>query len=108
MISIRQLMQYYGTEVIRKFLGDKTWINATLNKEISKNIIVSDLRFRVELNEIKNRKGVCVYILRDSAKPGTHASEKEVLELNNENLFDFKISNNGTLKNLFYNLKSIV
>ena len=24
LLSIRQLMQYYGTEIVRKFLGDKT------------------------------------------------------------------------------------
>lgn len=108
LVSIRQMMQYYGTNVIRKYLGDKTWINATLNKVTHKNIIVSDLRFRVELNEIKQQKGVSVYILRDSAKPGTHASEREVVELNDENAFDYIVKNNGTLKDLFNNLKAII
>ena len=107
-ISVRQLMQYYGTEVIRRFLGDKTWINATLNHTSNKNIIVSDLRFKIELSEIKNRNGASIYVSRSSAKPGTHASEREVIELEKENAFDFYIPNEGTLSDLFYNLKGII
>jgi hypothetical protein len=47
-------------------------------------------------------------VSRSSAKPGTHASEREVIELEKENAFDFYIPNEGTLSDLFYNLKSIV
>lgn len=107
-LSVRQLMQYFGTEGVRHFLGDKTWINSTLNEANSKNIIVSDLRFKVELEEIKARNGRCIYIKRDTAVPGSHASEKEVLELLEENKFDNIIDNNGTLEDLFNNLKKIV
>ena len=27
LLSVRQLMQYVGTEVLRRFVGDKIWIN---------------------------------------------------------------------------------
>lgn len=108
LLSIRQLMQYFGTETVRRFIGDKTWINSTLNKAESKNIIISDLRFRVELEEIKSQKGVCLYIKRDSAQPGTHSSEREVLDLLEEGKFDVIIDNNGTLEDLFNNLKSVI
>lgn len=108
LLSIRQLMQYFGTETVRKFIGDKTWINSTLNESNSKNIIVSDLRFKIELDEIKHRMGKTIYIKRNSAVPGSHASEREVLELLNENKFDYVIDNNGTLEDLFNNLKKII
>ena len=107
-ISIRQLMQYYGTNVIRKFLGDKTWINATLNKSGTHNIIISDLRFKVEYEEIKNKNGITIYIKRDSAIPGNHSSEREVVELYNEGKLDWIIENNGSLEDLFNSLKAIV
>ena len=107
-LSIRQLMQYYGTECVRKFLGDKTWINATLNKHLQKNLIISDLRFKIEYTEIKKRKGITIYIQRDSAIPGNHSSEREVLELYNDNKFDYVVKNNGTLKDLFNNLKQLL
>lgn len=109
LISIRQLMQYYGTNVVRKFIGDKTWINATLNAQSNINkLIISDLRFRVELEEVHKRKGVIIYISRSSAKPGAHASEREVIELYNEGLFDYVVPNEGTLKELFNNIKALV
>ena len=108
LISIRQLMQYYGTNVIRKFLGDKTWINATLNTNGENKIIVSDLRFRVEYEEIKNKKGTTIYIKRDSAVPGNHSSEREVIDLYNENKLDYVIENNGTLEDLFNNIKKLL
>ncbi len=107
-VSIRQLMQYYGTNVVRKFLGDKTWINATLNAQSNENLIISDLRFKTEMMEIYKRKGTIIYISRSEAKPGSHASEKEVIDLYNANLFDFVIPNEGSLKELFYNIKTLI
>lgn len=101
-ISIRQLMQYYGTEVIRKYLGDKTWINATLNQCNKKNIIVSDLRFNVEYNEVIDRGGLVIYITRKGCTPGSHSSEREVIEM--EDRFNIIVENNGSLKELFDSL----
>lgn len=106
-LSIRQLMQYYGTQVIRKYLGDKTWINSTLNYS-KKKLIISDLRFKVEFDEVKHRKGFVIYIDRDGTVPGTHASEREVLELKDTNSFDCVIANNGTKEDLFNNLKKVI
>lgn len=106
-LSVRQLMQYYGTEVIRKYIGDKTWINATLNNR-EKNLIVSDLRFKVEYEVVHDKKGIIIYINRDSAVPGTHASEREVLELKDANAFDYVVDNNGTMEDLYNNLKKVI
>ena len=105
-LSIRQLMQYFGTECCQSYLGRKVWINATLKN--SKNCIISDLRFKKEFEEIKYLGGSTIYIQRDSAKPGAHASEREVVELYNQNKFDYIVDNNGTLKDLFNNLKKTV
>jgi len=107
-ISIRQLMQYYGTECVRKYIGDKTWINATLNKQSTNNLIISDLRFKTELLEVYKRKGTIVYISRSLAKPGSHASEREVIDLYNSGLFDNVVLNEGSLKELFNNIKSLI
>ena len=107
-LSIRQLMQYYGTNIVRKYLGDKTWINATLNSSKDKNIIISDLRFKTEYQEIKKQNGITIYIIRDGAVPGSHTSEREVVELDEQKAFDYTIPNDGTLEDLFYNLKEIL
>lgn len=105
-LSIRQLMQYYGTNVIRRFLGDKTWINTTLNQ--CNNTIVSDLRFIVEYGEIKARNGITIYISRPGCVPGSHSSEREAVQMHNEGLFDIEINNNGSLKDLFNTLKEYI
>lgn len=107
-LSIRQLMQYWGTECVRRFLGDKTWINATLNQCENKNTIVSDLRFKVEYDEVKLRNGIVIYIERPGCIPGSHSSEREVLEMKDQGLFNYTIQNNGSLKDLFNKIKDIV
>lgn len=104
-ISIRQLMQFFGTNIMRTFFGDSLWVCAALKKD---NVIISDLRFKVEMDVIKKYKAVTIFIDRDICSPGAHASEKEVIEMKNDNLYSYIISNNGDLKDLFNELKNII
>ena len=104
-ISIRQLLQLWGSEVIRNTFGDKIWILRTLKD--NDNIIVSDLRFKVEYESVKFYRGTTVYINRN-CEPGQHQSEKEVLDLYNDKKFDYVIHNTGTLKDLFYQTSKFV
>lgn len=104
-ISIRQLLQLWGSEVIRNTFGDKIWILRTLKD--NDNIIVSDLRFKVEYESVKFHRGTTVYINRN-CEPGQHQSEKEVLDLYNDKKFDYVIHNTGTLKDLFYQTSKFV
>lgn len=85
--------------------GDKTWILRTLN--CNDNIIVSDLRFKVEYEEVKQRNGITIYIDRGGV-PGSHQSEREVVDLANDNKFDYVINNNGTLRDLFYKTSKLL
>lgn len=104
-ITIRQLLQCFGTNIMRKFFGDKIWIVSTLKTD---NIIISDLRFKAEAEECKKRGATLIYISRPSCSPGNHQSEKEVIELYKNNKFDHVIDNNGTLEDLFYKVKQLV
>ena len=103
-ITIRQLLQVFGTEIMRNYFGDELWILSTLKNK--RNIIISDLRFKVEFEAIKNLGGTCILINRDICKPGNHVSEKEIQELYNNNCFDSVIDNNRTLYDLFNQLKN--
>ena len=100
-ISIRQVMQYVGTQVLRKFISDDVWINAT----ITNDIIISDLRFKREFDTIKQKNGLLIYVNRPGCVPGNHASEREVYELYQQNKFEYILENNGDLKDLFYKIK---
>ena len=104
-ITIRQLLQMYGTNIIRSTFGNNFWINRTLNS--NNNLIVSDVRFINELEEIKNRSGIVIYINRDSCIPGDHPSEQEIYELYKLNKFDYIINNNKDIKCLFKEISNI-
>ena len=104
-ITIRQLLQCFGTEIMRGYFGDNLWILATIIGQ--RNLIISDLRFKVEANAIHDNGGKIIYINRNLCIPGNHASEREIIELKEEDIFDYVINNNGTLKDLFNNINKI-
>lgn len=103
-LTIRQLMQYFGTELMQTYFGKKVWINATL-KTIRTKTILSDCRFKAEFEEIKKRGGVVIYINRNTHNYSKHKSEQECKELLSQNAFDIVIDNDGTLKDLFNKIK---
>lgn len=108
-LSIRQLLQYFGTEIMRYYFGDNIWILSTLRNEENKNIIITDLRFKAEAKYIKSISNTkIIYINRNGCIPGSHASEKEVIDMLNSNVYDYIIDNNGSLKDLFNKIKSII
>jgi len=79
--TMRQLLQYYGTEYIRD-AKPTYWfdcIEKTINEGKATKAIVSDIRFENEKNWIKSNGGVVVRIYRDGVRfnnKETHASEQ--------------------------------
>lgn len=104
-LTIRQCLQYIGTQIYREFISDKIWINASLK---GNNLIFSDLRFKKEFEELDYHSSFRVLIERPGCTPGNHASEKQIMELKAEREFEGYIDNNGTLKDLFYKLKILI
>lgn len=102
-ISIRQLLQVFGTEIMRGIFGDKLWILSTIKSKHP--LIISDLRFKTELDTVKELGGIVIYISRKSTQVGNHASEKEVIDMLNNNQFDIVINNDLDKSDLFYKLK---
>ena len=107
-LSIRQILQFFGTDVMRKFFGDELWIHTTLNSKYN-NLIIADQRFAIE-NKIVSTpkyKTHIIHVVRDGCTAGLHASEKELEELFNNKKYDVLLENNGTLKDLFYKCRNI-
>lgn len=102
-MTIRQSLQYIGTECMRQFISNDLWINATLRNP--NEIVISDLRFKREFDMISEKNGIVIYIDRPGIEAGNHASEREVIELYKTGMFKHVIHNNGTLKDLFYKIK---
>lgn len=107
MLSIRQLLQYWGTNVMRFYFGDKLWCLTTLKYSDTNDLIISDLRFKTEAKEVKKKHGTLIYIDRPGCEVGNHQSEREAFELYQEGQCDYVIHNNGTLEDLFYKCKDI-
>ena len=106
-LSIRQVLQYVGTEILRTFLSDTIFINGTF-KTLPDNAIIGDLRFKIE-KDISILYGCkIIYIDRNICTASSHDSEQQVLDIFNNNEYDYFIDNNGTLKQLFNNIKKTV
>lgn len=106
-LSIRQVMQAYGTEWCQQLFGKNVWINSTLNHATGFTII-SDLRFKAEEEAVHKSNGIVIFIDRPEIAFGNHASEREMLELLLDLKYDKIIYNDGTIKDLFNSIKSYI
>ena len=107
-ITIRTLMQYFGTEVCRENLGRNIWIKSALGKIVDVTInrrlcIVPDVRFTNEAAAIHKRDaslyGVSIRINRPDSNNDNHDyHDSEIIAFST----DYSINNNGTLTSLFY------
>ncbi|MEE0999539.1 MAG: hypothetical protein UIH41_07750 [Treponemataceae bacterium] len=79
----------------------------TLKLAETHDLIISDMRFKVEAEMVKERNGTVIYIDRPGCEVGNHQSVKEAFELYQEGKCDYVIHNNGTLKDLFEKCKEI-
>jgi hypothetical protein len=129
-ISAREFLQKFGTEVCRDHLPtkipqmNKLWITCFeifCNKNLSKNIIVSDVRFVDEANAIKSCGGIIIEICRTSEEiydwgnindletgnyhdPTKHTSETEMDNIE----ADYTINNDQSLEFLKKELLRVV
>ena len=81
----RQVLQVIGTDVIRKHLGDDTWIRLALQKikealGAGKRVVVSDVRFPDEVRALREALGPAFMLVQVQRPQGctsvpVHASE---------------------------------
>ena len=130
-LTPRWVLQYWGTEVCRKAFHDDIWI-AALEARLSRrsdNTVISDVRFPNEIASIKNAGGKIVWVKRGElpswygvalaannnppqpnasseilAGLGIHVSETAWVGTK----FDYEIDNNGTIEQLYEQVKSLV
>ena len=76
-MTAREVLQYFGTNVVREMLGN-AWVNATINKikrEAPKLALISDARFPNEIAGIMQAGGMTIRLLRNVAGIDEHKSE---------------------------------
>jgi len=122
-LTPRLILQLWGTEVCRRGFHDDIWIASLENKlrNTKDNIVISDCRFPNEIVSIRRAGGRVIRIARgtdpawfslakaDPSKmppryPDIHASEYSWAQTD----FDFVIDNNGSIEDLYSDLKNLV
>lgn len=132
-LTPRWVLQYWGTEVLRRGFHDDIWIAGLENKlrSSSDNIVISDCRFPNEIAAIKNQGGRVIWVQRGELpewynyaldanqgpnhigwalgktnlkKYKIHASETSWIGTD----FDAVIDNNGSLDDLYNKVKNLV
>lgn len=116
--SVREFLQYFGTDLIRKNLGDDIWINATfsdykppkLSEYNPSQWLISDVRFPNELKAIKDRGGICIRVERHNHPNDTNPNTEHESEsaLDNSDDFDYIVINDGTIDELIEKVKEIL
>lgn len=96
--SIREQLQFVGTDCVRNILGPDTWMNATFNAmDLTKNYVITDVRFLNEADGIRSLGGRMYRIVRDGVGPANgHFSETALDHYE----YDGFIHNDGTLVEL--------
>ena len=99
--SYRRLMQVFGTDFVRKVLGEQFWVElAEKNVDLAVPTVITDVRFENEADFIRKNGGVVWHVIRESTLTGVaaqHPSEKGVVFIP---LQDIAIDNRGSLIDL--------
>jgi hypothetical protein len=86
-VTIREFLQFHGTEAHRDIFGDNFWVDAAMPPETSrvwaldqtKLYVVTDVRFPNERDRVQDRQGIVARITGPNEDTGAHTSE-QVLE----------------------------
>lgn len=74
----REIMQVFGTDIMRSYFDDKIWVNSCF-RSIEKSGVdvafVPDMRFPSELNPWIEQDGLIIRLMRDVSEGDSHSSE---------------------------------
>jgi len=133
-LTPRWVLQYWGTEVVRKAFHDNTWIASLENKlrKTTDDVVISDCRFPNEIAAIKRAGGMVIRVHRGADPEWYHYADLvnqgpdrnlkwswAKTQLDKFNIhdsetawigtqFDAVVDNNSNMDNLFTQLNSLV
>jgi len=112
-MSLREILVYVGTYVLQQDLNKNVFVNIVSNlvkHEQQKNhnlkyVILTDIRFNHEINYIHKNNGITISIQRDDVQQLDNIAEHD---LDEEDRWDYIITNNGTYDELFEKIWNIL
>lgn len=111
--TFREFLQRYGTESHRDIpeMSNDFWVNLSLpigGYYVGRNIVVTDCRFKNEVDRIHQLSGVVVKISRETAATSDqdpHSSEAEMVAGIGH---DYEIHNNKAIVDLYTSIEKII
>lgn len=104
----RELLQCIGTGLFRNQFNKNVWVNALMNDyDISKNWLISDVRFPNELEAIKDKGGITIRVSRNN-KAYFNITQHESETALDTDYFNYTIENNKTVDDLVNKVKEIL
>ena len=80
-MSAREVIQVFGTDIIRNMFGKSVWVDATIREIHRYNphvAILADVRFLSELESVLALENSVIIRLQRKKEKGTHASETQL------------------------------
>lgn len=122
-LTPRYVLQNFGTDIIRNQFHQDIWIASLQHRltNVDHNVVVTDCRFKNEIESIQNIGGTFIKIKRDSDPewmniasnnpeqisekyPNIHISEYGWVGIP----FDYTVNNSGTLSDLYLQIDKIL
>ncbi len=106
-MTVREVLQFVGTDLFRNQLDPDIWLNSVFNKEYEEDdvVIIADARFPNEA-EMGSERGILIGIQRDTGiKSDGHKSETA---LDSYTGYHHGVINDGTFDDLSHNLCRIL
>lgn len=112
-MSLREILVYVGTYVLQQDLNKNVFVNIVRNligikKKVNENlkyVILTDIRFNHEIEYIHKNNGITISIVRDNVQQLDNIAEHD---LDEEDRWDYIVSNNGTYDELFEKIWNIL
>jgi hypothetical protein len=106
--TARHLMQTLGTEWGRELVGGGIWLKLWGSSLGEGRVVVDDVRFPNEAEEVKARGGVVWLIERDVQSSAAVLGHKSESGLGNDYEFDSVLYNRGTIQELQNSVKWVL
>lgn len=112
-MSLREILVYVGTYVLQEDISRNIFVNIVRNEvkeKVRSNpnikyVIITDNRFRHEIDFLREKNGVTIKVIRDSVEQLPNIAEHHLDDVDN---FDYIIENNDGYDELFEKIYNIV
>lgn len=104
----RRFLQLLGTEAIKNVFGEDFWarlIFKRINESDEKNVVITDIRFNIEADIVREHGGIVWRVHRPGFGPANnHRSELEVDEI----VPDAVLNNDSTIEDLYKKIDDLL